>query len=262
MANYTPGPMPTNPLFQDLTGQRFGIVTATRYLGKLRNLAYWEYRCDCGHVGETSSSNLKKTRSCGCLYREGLAKRQTTHGATVGGARPDPYHIWAGVVARCEREGTQSFRYYGGRGIKICDRWRHGDGELTGFECFVKDMGPRPSPHHSIDRIDNDGNYEPGNCRWATMKQQQRNRTGCHFVDWNGERITLQEACDRARLSDVAVHARLGRGWSLHKSLTTPSPRVKGSGYRGKLAIRDLGVDRRPDATEHAERIILRGLKR
>jgi hypothetical protein len=236
---------PSSPKFQDVEGMRFGITTATEYLGKKGIQSYWGYRCDCGNTGSTSLPNLKLKKSCGCLHKKSLAERRTSHGETKHGRRSAEWSAWSAINGRCLRASDPAFKYYGGRGIEVCDRWRNGDGAKGGFECFLEDMGRRPSPEHSIDRFpNNDGNYEPGNCRWATQIEQQRNRSGCHWVSWNGETITLQEACDRSCLSSLAVHARLGRGWTLETALRTPS-KALGGGLSGDVEIIDLGTERR-----------------
>jgi hypothetical protein len=231
--SYLACPMPATPQFQNLTGQRYGAVTVTRFLGKQQNKAYWEYRCDCGNVGSTASGNLKLKKSCGCHQRKALAARNRTHGYTTKNARTPEYIVWAGMRARCLNPNEPAFHLYGGRGITICESWK------DDFRAFLEDMGPRPSMDHSIDRIENDGNYEPGNCRWATWKQQQNNRSSCHYVLIDKQRMTLQQACDLAQLADVCVYARLSRGWGIVAALTIPSARTRKGGLPASTEIED-----------------------
>lgn len=115
------------------------------------------------------------------------------------------------------------FQDYGGRGISICDRWLNGEYGRTGFECFLADVGPRPSRGHSIDRIDNDGNYEPGNCRWATPTQQARNRRSNIYVTVGGATMSLPDACERLGLHYPFILSRMARkGWTFERAITQP----------------------------------------
>lgn len=131
-----------------------------------------ECRCDCGTERSIllRDLRLKRSRSCGCLTAEVCRTHFTTHGIRAGRRRPTEYVIWMLMKQRCFNAQTKAFRWYGARGITVCDEWRHS------FEVFYKDMGARPSKEYSMDRINNDGNYEPGNCRWATVVQQMQNR--------------------------------------------------------------------------------------
>ena len=167
-----------------MIGRRFGrlmvIADAPSFVlssGRLSRQVL--VRCDCGNEKLVLGESLRtgRTRSCGCLRQEVVAKSRSTHGDTrpSKGRWASEYVTWSGAVARCTNTKERRYADYGGRGIKMCDRWRFGEGGLSGYECFLADMGRKPTLKHSIDRIDNEGNYEPGNCRWATASEQRLN---------------------------------------------------------------------------------------
>ena len=153
----------------DLSGRRFGRVTVVRFDHRsAHRRSMWLCRCDCGTELVAMDSNLKgKTASCGCLRREVLSGLYTTHGHSKHAGTPE-YESWCAMRARIAARSGARWRNYGSRGITACARWES-------FENFLADMGPRP-PGTSLDRINNDGNYEPGNCRWATAQQQNSNK--------------------------------------------------------------------------------------
>ena len=159
-----------------LIGKKFNrlVVIERKETDKHRHIQ-WLCLCDCGEYIKTSGQNLKSgnTKSCGCLKKEVL--KNNNHYTKHNMSKTQIYKIWIGMNQRCKNPNDKDFQKYGGRGIKVCERWQ---GE-KGFENFLKDMGPRPSDLHSIDRIDNDGNYEPSNCDWASPELQGQNRRVC-----------------------------------------------------------------------------------
>lgn len=150
----------------DLTGRVFGMLTVIRRGGS--KPVKWFCQCECGNETVTHGASLRKgkTRSCGCLI--GATARATFR--KHGRSSTQVYRAWTGMIERCSNPNFRQWDSYGGRGITICDRWRER------FENFLADIGEPPSPDHSLDRINNDGNYEPGNCRWATRVEQSANR--------------------------------------------------------------------------------------
>lgn len=167
-----------------LEGRRFGRLVVVEYAGlspQFPHPARFRCKCDCGNVCEVTSSRLSNghTRSCGCLIFETLTRNgfaSKRHGESKSNAKAGfraatpEYRIWDAMKARCCNLNNKHFKNYGGRGIRVCDRW------LDSFANFLADVGRRPSPNHSIDRINNDGNYEPGNVRWATRHEQNLNK--------------------------------------------------------------------------------------
>lgn len=142
-----------------------------------------------------------------------MANMNRTHGMS----KTKLYQVWAQMIARCVNPKTPCFNNYGGRGVKVCDRWLHS------FEAFFNDMGPQPGPHHEIDRHpDNNGNYEPGNCRWATKTENLRNRRSSHVIEFNQESHCISEWAEILGLSAKVILARLRLGWTAERALSTP----------------------------------------
>lgn len=155
----------------DLAGLVFGRLTAIDRVVSPDGYARWRCSCSCGGSKVARAQTLRngRTRSCGCLSKEVAAARVTTHGDTSNRSTTPEYRSYASMKNRCRNPNHHEFHRYGGRGIAICERW------LESFGAFLEDMGRKPDPSFTIDRIDNDKGYEPGNCRWASRKHQNRN---------------------------------------------------------------------------------------
>jgi hypothetical protein len=204
--------------FKDLTGRRFGRLTVIAFVGRddLGHSGKWKCRCDCRNEKLILAKHLHSgaTQSCGCLLREKASARRKTHGMSG----TPVYDVWAGMHTRCTNSKENHWDRYGGRGIKVCERWS-GPG---GFENFLADMGERPSARHQIDRKENDGDYEPGNCHWVLSKVNNRNRGNNRILEFQGERLCLAEWAERLGISHVVILKRLQAGYSIERALTQP----------------------------------------
>ena len=186
-------------------------------------------RCDCGVERYFHRSHLQmmKTRSCGCMRREMVGSYTRTHGDSMS----VEYRTWAGIIARCCRPSDISFKNYGARGIKVCDRWRES------YVAFFEDMGRKPPIGYSIERIDNNGNYEPGNCKWETRIHQNRNSRHNRLVPCGGVWLPVTQACEILGLRPELVYRRLCAGWSPEAAVTprgTASRPAARRGWRGE----------------------------
>lgn len=205
--------MPRGKLI-DLVGQRFGkLVVVGRAAREKGCRPYWTCLCDCGNLNESQGRNLisGEAKSCGCWKVE----RLTTHGHTAGGKSTPIFRAWSSMFERCYNPKHEHYKSYGGRGIAVCPRWHES------FENFLADMGPSWSPELTLDRYpDNDGDYEPGNCRWATQAQQSRNRRTTVLLTFDGKEQTLTEWAAELGLTRPALRYRLNAGWPLERVLT------------------------------------------
>lgn len=210
--------------FRDLTGKRFTRLTVVGEARSPRGALMWQCQCDCGTMVTTIAGKLNSghTKSCGCFNRDQIGRRVRTHGHCRPGQRSAEYRCWAHLKGRCLCPTDSGFAHYGGRGITVCKRWLEGEGGVGPFECFLADMGPRPSEKHSIDRIDNDGPYSPENCRWVEQKAQCRNRRSNRKIEINGEVLTAPEISERYGIPFSVLNDRLCNGWSIERALSQP----------------------------------------
>lgn len=201
-----------------IAGQRFGWLVAVEVVRGANNCRMWHCLCDCGGSTRARSCDLKqlRVRSCGCYQRCVARQMFTTHGMAVGGRRSPELETWQHMLSRCYGSGDKRYKNYGGRGIRVCERWR------VNCATFLADMGRRPTPQHSLDRIDNDGDYTPENCRWATRVEQRRNRRDNRRLVVNGETKTMSEWCAMFEVPIDRIRARLKLGWPPRVALTAP----------------------------------------
>ena len=199
------------PRLIDLTGRTYKRLTVLRRSRRKTNKPYWDCRCDCSTTISVLASSLRegRTGSCGCLHRDVV----TRHGKH----KSREYSSWQSMKGRCCNPNDTRYRHYGGRGITICARW------LGSFQNFLDDMGPRPTPQHTIGRIDNDGNYESENCCWQTRQEQNQHTSRSLYLTHAGETRTMIELAQRLGIHKNTLAWRLGSGWPLARALTTRS---------------------------------------
>lgn len=200
-----------------VVGQRFAklLVIGQRIEGG-RSVA--DCKCDCGNQTTIRLSRLFDGQSgCGC----GRGKKSVRHGHAALGSSSPTYSSWSAMKDRCLTPAHVSWSRYGGRGITVCERW-------LSFDLFLQDMGPRPSLKHSLDRIESDGNYEPGNCRWATAKTQGRNHSGNKVLTHNGTSMCVAAWADQTGLPHNTIRRRLILGWTVGEALETPHRSSRG----------------------------------
>lgn len=214
---------------EDSIGERFGRLVAQAIVSRGRNgRVDMQTLCDCGtpHVALLSNLRSGASASCGCAKFEATR----THGMTG----TLEHHSWAGLIQRCTNPKATNFDRYGGRGITVCERW------LASFEAFLADMGPSPSPAHSVDRIDNDGHYEPSNCRWATRREQATNTRRNLWLEIDGVRTLAADVCRAHGITRQTFSARVRSGMDPVLAATKPvDPRLQRGG------MRDMSPERR-----------------
>lgn len=204
----------------DLAGQKFGRLSAIQRNGTHKSGdAMWKCLCDCGAEKSVRAIHLRsgKSRSCGCLALEEKSDRAKTHG--LHQARE--YRIWAQMKQRCGNPKNRAYPDYGGRGISVCEKW------VSSFEMFYADMGQCPSGM-TLERRDVDQGYDPGNCKWATRKEQARNKRDNRVVTYMDESLCIQAWAERFGMNAASLRARIFRlGWDVEKAFMTPTKKTK-----------------------------------
>ncbi len=192
----------------DITpGSKFNRLTYLREAGRINEKRAALFRCDCGteKIMRVYAVVTGRARSCGCYHKERAAAANITHGHTSDGKWSHAYTVWSSMKDRCLNPSKRAYPDYGGRGIQVCDRW-------LDFDNFLADMG-EPPDGMSIDRYPNtNGNYEPGNCRWATRVEQNSNRRSCVFIDYQGKRQTVRQWSRELGIHRDTIEKRLRRG--------------------------------------------------
>lgn len=204
------GCMKTGHPTPQVNGKRFGMLVILKYIpGSNGKPAKCVCRCDCGATATKTWSSIQQrhTTSCGCYFQKHFRKHRQS--------RTRFYKIWGGMIQRCENMNDRAWRRYGGSGITVCRKWR------KSFEAFAADMGPPPKGA-SLDRINNFKGYSPSNCRWATPKQQTRNRTTTKFVTFNRRTMAIGDWAEEYKISYWALLHRINNGWSVKRALTQP----------------------------------------
>lgn len=195
-------------------GQIFGRLTLLKFARRgNENRIGWVCQCACGKRIWADARDLARghTKSCGCWRVEHSRAKATTHGLS----KTPAYGCWNGMIQRCLNPNDPDFRYYGGRGIKVCREWRK-------FEGFLKSMGPRPSSKHTLERMNNNGHYRPGNVRWATRLEQGQNTRKNRMITFEGETLCASEMACRHGLTPQQLAGRFYWGWSVKRALTQP----------------------------------------
>lgn len=214
---------------KDLTGQRFGRLTVIQREGNCKwGSIMWLCHCDCGGEKIVSGATLRdgRTQSCGCLRKERVSETHRTHRSR----RSRLYYIWNLMIQRCTNPNNGSFPYYGGRGITVCEEWRTDFGAFRDWAMANGYDETVPRGQCTIDRINNDGNYEPANCRWVDMKIQATNRRNNNnqnnqVITYNQKTQTLAQWAKEYGINKNTIRLRLRRGWSIEKAVTTPKKR-------------------------------------
>jgi hypothetical protein len=199
----------------DLTNHTYNRITVVSLDHRKKNKLYWLCRCECGNNLIIDSSHLRSshTKSCGCYKLETTILRTEKHRM----CKSPEYYSWGAIKNRCLNKKNPAYCNYGGRGITMFTDW------IDSFESFFSYVGNRPSSKHSIDRIENNGNYEPGNVKWSTKKEQANNRRSSQFFIFMNESKTLSEWSETTGISYDVIRQRINKyGWSIEKALTTP----------------------------------------
>ena len=221
-------------------GEKFGKLTVVEVFFEGRK-RFCRCECECGNknfVAKGGVLNGGDKKNCGCITRaEAFSIGRRTHGHKIRGVISKEYWCWQAMLMRCYNDNT-NYKWYGGAGITVCDRWRQS------FQNFFDDMGKKPTEKHSIDRIVSTGNYEPDNCRWATVTEQRNNTSRNRLLTVNGETKTLAQWCRQYGIHHMNVHNRIKSGWTIERAVTQP---VGKNSRRANIPLIASASDPTPD---------------
>ena len=202
-------------MFKDLSGQTFGYLYVIKRCENIKGRTAFLCRCKCGKETKVTSHSLNSgnTSSCGCLHKQQLAERNYRHGARYTRL----YRIYRNMITRCYNSNTLEYKNYGGRGIIVCKEWRE---SFVAFKTWAENNGY--SDKLTIDRIDTNGNYEPNDCRWITLKAQGFNKTNTKYFEYNGQKKCLAEWAEIFGINKPTLYNRIyNLGWDIKKALET-----------------------------------------
>lgn len=199
----------------DLTNKKIGHLLILEFAYTKNKLRYWKCKCDCGQICYVSTKLLRNgaTKSCGCLRINSLKRRVTKHNLR----NTRIYRIWQNIKKRCSKPKNPIYKYYGGRGIIICNEWEN---DFVNFYNWAINNGYKEKL--TIDRINVNGNYEPTNCRWVDIKTQQRNKRNNHLITYNGETHCISEWAEIIKIPSKTLEKRFLDNWNIERALTTP----------------------------------------
>lgn len=196
--------------------------------GSYRRTARFQCKCGNEFVAILHKVKIGETSSCGCYKSKSISERKFKHGGTAGEGMPE-FNIWVKMRQRCNSEKDKAFKNYGGRGIKVCNRW------LNSFENFLSDMGRRPSPEHSLERKNNNRGYSKNNCKWATIREQSRNRRNNVKIKYNGETKILADWAEHFGIPYMLLYKRLRVfNWTPQEAFTTKDISIREKRYLHK----------------------------
>lgn len=236
-------------IYKDITGQKSGRLTAIKRVGSNKNgNSIWLCECDCGNKTKVRLPDLtsNRTKSCGCLQKEKASKISKIHGLSINksGDRPRLYRIWLNMKQRCNNQNASKYKNYGGRGISVCNEWK----DYINFHNWSKNNGYKDSL--TLDRINNNGDYCPDNCRWVTYREQNLNSSQNHLITYNGQTMTITEWAEYLNIKRATLYSRiLEYGWPVEKAINTSTrkwekPIIKYNGQKKHLKewAKDLGI--------------------